>query len=305
MIEAAARWTARGISLLVLGPLAAWGGSLVSAADGSAAATLLTGASLGAAVPALVVVVGCVLAAAVVAARLGDRHEAVLNIGFVLAWLAWTGGRMEEVFRASGGGTGPLVLLAVEGVLIAALVLGACAAADRFSRRTSEAEGLSASVSSVVGALRFKAGVPVMLVATAAGLASAWLFARYGGAGQGVGAAFLGGLIGGVFASQAYESLTKNEKRTPVGVTGIVAPALAGMLLAGVVGPLMGIASPGPGRLVEGIARGTLPGWVLVSPAAWAAGAMVGIPAGVSLLRSAGKQDEEGAAARALMRGGV
>jgi hypothetical protein len=304
MIEAAARWTARGISLLVLGPLAAWGGGLVSNADGSVAPTLLTGASLGAALPALAVVAGCLVAAAVVGARLGDRHEAVLNLGFVLAWVAWSGGRMEEVFRAASG-VGPLVLLAVEGLAIAVLVLGACVVADRFSRRAAEAEGLSTSAGSVTGALRFKAGLPVAGVAMAAGLASAWLFARYGGAGQGLGAAFLGGLIGGVFASQAYESLTKNEKKTPLGSTGVVLPALAGMLLAGMVAPLIGIASPGPGRLLEGIARGTLPGWVLVSPASWAAGAMLGIPMGVSLLRSAGKQDPEGAMARAMIRGSI
>ena len=52
---------------------------------------------------ALAVVAGCLVAAAVVGARLGDRHEAVLNLGFVLAWVAWSGGRMEEVFRAASG----------------------------------------------------------------------------------------------------------------------------------------------------------------------------------------------------------
>lgn len=304
MIEAAARWTARGISLLVLGPLAAWGGGLVSNADGSVAATLLTGASLGAGLPALAIVAGCLLAAAVVGARLGDRHEAVLNLGLVLAWVAWTGGRMEEVFRAVSG-AGPLVLLAVEGLVMAGLVLAACVVADRFSRRSTEAEGLSTSVASLTDAVRSKAGVPVLGVAFALGLASAWLFARYGGAGQGLGAAFLGGLIGGVFATQAYESLTKHEKKPASGSTGVLLPALAGMLLAGAVAPLIGIASPGPGRLLEGIARGTLPGWVLVSPASWAAGAMLGVPMGVSLLRSAGKQDAEGAMARSLIRGSV
>lgn len=304
MIEAAARWTARGISLLVLGPLAAWGGGQVSNADGSVAATLLTGASLGAGLPALAVVAGCLLAAAVVGARLGDRHEAVLNLGLVLAWVAWTGGRMEEVFRATAG-AGPLVLLAVEGLVMMGLVLAACVAADRFSRRTVDAEGLSTSGASITGALRHKAGLPVLGVAMAVGLASAWLFGRYGGAGQGLGAAFLGGLIGGVFATQAYESLTKNEKKPPVGSTGVLLPALAGMLLAGALAPLIGIASPGPGRLLDGIARGTLPGWVLVSPASWAAGAMLGVPMGVSLLRSAGKQDAEGAMARAMIRGSV
>jgi hypothetical protein len=304
MIEAAARWTARGISLLVLGPLAAWGGGLVSKADGSVPATLLTGASVGAGLPALAVVAGCLLAAAVVGARLGDRHEAVLNLGFVLAWVAWSGGRMEQVFRVSTG-SGPLVLLAVEGLMIAVLVLGSCVVADRFSRRTAEAEGLSTSVSSLVGALRFKAGAPVAGVAMAAGLASAWLFARYGGAGQGLGSAFLGGVLGGALAAQTYESLKKNEKSTPLGSTGVVVPALVGLLLAGAVAPLIGIASPGPGRLLEGIARGTLPGWVLVSPASWAAGAMLGIPMGVSLLRSAGKQSAEGVGTRATPRGSV
>ncbi len=302
MIEAAARWTARGISLLVLGPVAAWGGGLVTNADGSVAATLLTGHTAAAGIPALAVVSGCLLAASLVGARLGDRHEAILNLGLVLAWVGWTGGRMEEIFRATPG-NGPLVVLAIEGLALACLVLLACAVADRFSRRGAEAEGLTTSIRACRLAIRSKAGVPVLAVAMAAGLASAWLFARYGGAGQGLGAAFLGGLIGGVFAAQAHESLSKNDRHAPAGSAGVLLPAVVGMLIAGAVAPLVGIAAPGSGRLLDGIARGTLPGWVLVSPASWAAGAMLGVPMGVSLLRSAGKHESSGSAAPAAAHG--
>lgn len=289
MIEAAARWTARGISLLVLGPLAAWGGGLVRAPDGTEAASLLTGSSIGGGLFALLVVLAAVVTAAAIGARLGDRHESLLNMGFVLAWVAWTGGRMEEVFRLSPG-SGPLVWLAVEAAMLGLMVIGAALIADRLGRRSREAEGLDLSMDGVLGALRFKAGVPVLLLSAGIGVAGSWLFARYGGAGQGLGSAFLGGLIAGVFASQAYESLGKDEKKAPLGSTGVLVPALLGMLLAALIAPLLGIALPGGSRLAEGIARGTLPGWVLVSPASWMAGGLLGIPAGVSMLRSAGKQ---------------
>lgn len=297
MIEAAARWTARGISLLVLGPLAAWGGGLVRAPDGTEAASLLTGGAIGEGVLALVLVLGAVCVAAVIGGRLGDRHESLLNMGFVLAWVAWTGGRMEEVFRLSPG-SGPLVWLAIEAALMALMVIGVMVLSDRLGRRSREAEGLDLSVEGMLGALRFKAGVPVLLLAAGIGLVSAWLFARYGGAGQGVGSAFLGGVIGGVFASQAYESLAKDQKKAPLGSTGILVPALLGVLLAAVLAPLVGMVKPGAGRLPEGVARGTLPGWVLVSPAAWMAGGLLGIPAGVSMLRSAGKQQAPVAAVK-------
>lgn len=297
MIEVAARWTVRGISLLVLGPVAAWGAGLATATDGSRAASMLAGASPVGSLVALLVVAACLVMAAVVAARAADRHEAVLNLGLVMGWVAWTGGRTEEALRAASG-AGVLFRFAIEGLLLAAVVAAALAAADRASRRASRDEGLAFSVSAVRDALRFKAGVPVLLVSVGAGLAGSWLFARYGAPGQGLGAVFLGGLIGGVIGSQTFESVSRKEKDAPTGVTGVMAPALLGVMLAGIAAPLIGLAMPGAGRLATGVARGDLPGWVLVSPASWVTGALIGVPAGVSMLKSAAKAEARPAASK-------
>lgn len=283
MIEAAARWIARAVSLLLLGPLAAWGAGLVVAPDGSGASTLLTGVRPGAALVALGVVAACVLVASVVAARLADRQEALLNAGFVLGWVAWTGGAIDEVIRLTPEAA-TLVRLGVEALVLALVVLAALAASDRLSRRGSVDEGLCVGPRAVIGSVRARAGLAVLGVSLIAGLVGAWLFARYGGTGQGLGAAFIGGVIAGVFGSLVYQSATKGEGSVGGGTAAILLPAVMGVMAAGVVGPLIGLVFPGGGRLLLGLARSELPGWVLISPAGWVAGALIGAPVGVSFV---------------------
>ncbi|MCC5821801.1 MAG: hypothetical protein LAT64_00775 [Phycisphaerales bacterium] len=293
MIEVVARWTARGMSLLVIGPLAAWAAGMVRAPDGSDTATLLTGATIGGGLVGLVLVGLCVITAGAIGARLADRHEAVLNAGFVLAWVAWTIGAMHEVIRLSPA-SGTLIRFAIEAGLLAGLVLAAWVVADRLSRRGSDEEGFSLSPASIAGAVGGKAGPVVVLASAAVGLACAWLFARHGAPGQGLGAAFLGGLGAGVVGAQTFQSMTKDDKGAMKGATPVLVPVMVGVMLAGVIAPVMGLFVPGSGRLIEGLSRGSLPGWVLISPAAWCSGALLGAPMGAAMMRPSARDEAEG-----------
>ena len=285
MIEPLARWTARGIALLLVGPAAAWGSGMVRAPDGSGATTMLTGDSLVAGVLALAIVASCAWFAAGVGAKLGDRHEAILNTGFVLAWVAWSGGRLGEVLRLAPE-SGTFVRLAVEAGLFGGVTVVALLIADRLSRRSASDEGLSLSLEGIQSGLAGKAGVLALLASAGAGVAIAWLFARYDLPGQSLGTAFLGGIAAGIAATSIVQSMTKDDRDAPEGSTGLVVPALLGLLIAGVVGPVLGMFVPGAGRVPELLARGALPGWVLVSPVSWGAGAMIGVPMGVSFLHN-------------------
>lgn len=285
MIEPLARWTARGIALLLVGPAAAWGAGMVRASDGSGATTLLTGDSLVAGILATAIVAACAWLAAAVGAKLGDRHEGVLNAGFVLAWVAWSSGRLGEVLRLAPE-AGTFVRLAVEAAAFAGVAILALLLADRLSRRAAGDEGLSLSPAGMRGGLSGKSGVPALLVSVVAALVAAWLFARHDLPGQSLGTAFLAGIAAGVAATSVVQSMTKDDRDAPEGSTNLVVPALFGLLIAGVAGPVLGLFVPGPGKVPELLARGSLPGWVLVSPVSWAAGAMIGVPVGVSFLHN-------------------
>lgn len=293
MIDAVARWVSRGVSLAILGPVAAMAAGMVRAGDGSADTTLLTGAGLVSGLVAVLSVGACVIVAGGLAGRLADRHEAVLNAGFVLGWVAWTSGRLGEVYRLSPS-AGTLARLALEGAVMAAVVLASLVVADRLSRRSGESEGLSLGPADMARALRLKAGVPVFVVSLAIGVVFAWLFARHDRPGQALGAAFLGGVGAGVFGSLVFQSVMKDEKHGLPGVTATFVPVVLGLLAAGVVGPAVGLVMPGAGSLTRDLARGVLPGWVLVSPAAWGAGALIGVPAGISFLHPKAALDASG-----------
>jgi hypothetical protein len=298
MIDVAARWTARAVSLLLLGPLAARASGSVRGADGSGAYTLLTGESLGSGILGLGGVALCVWAAAGLGSRAADRHEGVLNAGLVLGWVAWTSGRLGEVYRLSPD-AGVLMRLAAEGVAFALVVVASWWLADRLARRPAEEEGLSLSAGSVRAALAGSAGVAGAVAALAAALAVAWLFARNDLPGQSLGAAFLAGVGGGVAGTGVVQAMTKDDRSPPAEAWRLFVPSAVGVLAGAIAGPLVGLVAPGTGGLEAAVARATLPGWVVVTPAAWATGALVGVPIGISLLRSATKGEADGAAASA------
>lgn len=291
-MDAMIRWVCRGVSLLVLGPIAAWAAGGVRAPDGSSESTLLTGTSLVGGVIALVIVGVCVLLASGISALASDRHEAVLNSGFVMGWVAWTAGRLGEVFRMSPE-AGTLVLLATEAAALGAVVVASWILADRLSRRAPKDEGLSLSGRDLTASVVLKAGVPTMAVSLVLGMVCVWLFARHDAPGQALGAAFIAGVGAGVFGSLVHQSVMQDQGTGLPGLTAVFVAVMLGLLLAGVIAPVVGLAMPGSGKLLAGVARGNLPGWVLVSPSAWAAGALIGVPAGLSFLQSGSQNARE------------
>lgn len=287
MMEVAARWIVRAVSLLALGPLAAGAAGIIRAPDGSDAVTLLTGPAIGPGLLAAFAVGGCVVAAAVLGARLADRHEAVLNAGFVLAWVAWCHGSMSEVVRLAPE-AGLLLRLCLEAAIATAAVLVAFVAADRLSRRPADQEGLGLGRSDAAAAMSIPAGPAILLASAVLALACAWLFARHGGAGQGVGTGFLAGFFAGVAGSQIQQTMSAGRE-PPAGSTGVFIPVLLGIAAASVAAPLIGLFAPGVSGLTPALARGELPGWLLVAPTAWLAGGLIGAPMGISMLKSTPK----------------
>ncbi|MEM9372990.1 MAG: hypothetical protein AAGA55_05040 [Planctomycetota bacterium] len=291
MMDSVARWVVRGVSLLLIGPLAAGIAGGVRAIDGSQAATLLTGEGMTAGVIALVGVGVCVVVAAGVAALVCDRHEAVLNAGFVMAWVAWTSGRMGEAYRLVPE-AGTLIRIALEAGFVIGVAVVAMLVADRLARRPARDEGLALSGTDFLAALRSKQALPTVGVSLGLSLLLAWLFARHDAPGQSLGTAFFCGLGAGVFGSLAGQSVAAQAGSAPQreapgvpAMTAVFVPIVVGVLLAGVLGAVIGLFIPGPGKLLTGVIRQELPGWSLVTPMAWGAGAMIGVPAGISFLQ--------------------
>jgi hypothetical protein len=232
-------------------------------------------------------------------------------MGFLLAWVAWTGGSMTEVIRL-GPGASTLVRASVEALLLGVVVVAGWVVADTVSRRPRVDEKLDLSVGGVLGSVRVKAGAGVVASSVAVSLLVAWVFGRYGAPGQGLGTAFLAGVAAGVVGTQVFDALSEKGDRLEdrlnasrgVGLTGVLVPALIGVVLAGVVGPLVGMGVPGAGRLMDGVARGSLAGWLQVSPTAWCAGALLGVPMGVSLLAASSKGEPRAEVGPVAVRGG-
>ena len=75
-----------------------------------------------------------------------------------------------------------------------------------------------------------------------------------------------------------------------------------GGIYGGIFTPVEAGAVGSIAALVIGVARGSLPGWLLIAPAGWGAGALLGTPIGVSMLVASAK-GTAGAVERAAVRG--
>lgn len=272
MMHTIRQWISRALALAVIGPIAAGIGQGAVAADGSGAHTLLTVTSLGAGVVALALIGLLLLVSGLIGTLMAGRREALLAMSFVLGWVAWSSGRLGHVYLLSPtAGTG--VMLAVEGLLLGVLVV---AVAMLLSK--DQGQDPTSSFSSVH--LKKWIKDPALLASLGAALAAAgivaWLFARSDLAGQSVGVGLLAGIAGGVAGAMVASSM--HGKHTHSGTP--YAPIMAGVMLCGVVMPLLGIVVPGVGKLAGLALAGDLPGYLALSPAAWVMGALIGVPVG-------------------------
>jgi len=266
------QWIARALALCVVGPVCASIASSVVASDGSHNATFMTGHSSGF-VPMLMIL-GFVLLYGAIIARLIDRREAFLNMAFALGWVVWTGGRMGGVFRLAPE-SGTLISLAIESALIAVVMLVGLSLISGLDKKSNEVTRfdlgfIKQSLSSAAGGLALGGAI-------IAGLLVALILGQSDLPGMSAGVGFLAGIAGGLVGTLAATSAKKDTKHpTPTPY----APLMIGIMLCGVLAPLLGTIKPGAGDLFNLVLRNDLPGYLIVSPIAWTMGALLGVPVG-------------------------
>lgn len=306
MKNAAWIWIVRVLSLCVLGPIAgALMGSL-RGVDGSSYATVLVSDSLMGGLFALFGVFFLAMIAGAIATKAVSLREGVLNLGLVLGWGAWGAGEVGEALR-SAPESGSILKLAIEGVLV--LVLTVLMLRAMTKARSGEDEGIDGCVvlsSSKIAALRENAGLTGMLVGVGlvVSMVVVWLQVQTDLSGQAVWGGFIGsaaaGVAGGMLIqNHSMSSGGKNGRggRRSSGVVVSLVPVMVGVMLGGVVGPLVGMVMPGSGKILQSIAAGEMPGFLVMSSLSWAAGAMIGTPVGYSWVESSVARQQVNAAA--------
>ncbi|MBL4590977.1 MAG: hypothetical protein JKY96_03350 [Phycisphaerales bacterium] len=267
------QWISRVLTLCVFGPLCANFASRVRSIDGSERASFLVSQSMGSGAAVLAAILGIVVVVGVVIAKLTTRREAMLNMAFMFGWVAWTSGRMGDLFRTQQGG---FVQLAIEAGLIGIAVMVVLRVSSNFKGDDETPTMVDCS-----GMFR---GASLMAIGAAmvAAIASAWAFGQTDLSGQSLWAAFAGGIVAGLVGAMVLRSQEQVGDDRSISMI----PMIFGVLLAGVVAPLIGMAVPGSGKLLESLASGSMPGWLTVSPVSWAVGALLGVPIGWGWLES-------------------
>lgn len=266
MMQALLRWVMPLGGLLIVGPLAGMCTAGLRLADGSDRATLLVSTS-----PMLGLVLGAIaigLAAVVgmAAARLINASYGFFSAGLTLAWAAWGTGDLDAIVRSYQAAT-PLWRLAAEGAIVGAMGVGACwlilKAAKPHGHTDVAHEGENQWM------LRGRGLAACLVAAGAAG----WLFAPESLKGQTFAAAAFGGMFGAVALKMTARGLTPLMVFVGVAVLATAGPAVASFYYAPASGFVKAVYAGAPG--------GALP-LVRILPLDWLAGALVGVPIGLS-----------------------
>jgi len=284
MRTAIIRWTIYLIALLIAGPAAGMLVGLVHSADGRPGSPLVsTTPILG------LFAVGGALAIAfvigLIAARLLGLAPAMTASGLVVAWAAWKTADVDQLIRTAGSGS-PLVRLAVEGAIIGMIGLAIALACWIVSRPVEDSGGTlnrrawrwenvdtaaerHATAQTLRGAL-----LPgkTALVGIGAGLLAGGVAAWLVGATPLKGQAVFAAIAAGTFAAAAAR-LVDYEAQIPA--------MFLPVLFLAVLGPLLGLVLAGS-NVVASSYKGALFPLANISPLAWIAGGLLGIPIGVS-----------------------
>lgn len=287
MIKILRQWISRALALALIGPIASSVAGNLHAPDGSGAHTLLTGDAFVYGLIALVIVGALTSVAGVVGGVLGGRREGFLAMGFVLGWVAWTSGRVGQVYQLTPE-AGTSIKLAIEGVVLIVFVV---IAGVIVSKNDADDPMTSFAPKRLAGWMRQTPMLGTMGAALVAGGVVAMFLGSYDFPGQSTGVGFMGGIVGGVVGAMTAASMHGKDEHqgTPF------APIMLGVMLAGVIFPLVTIVFPGFGSMEEMVLKGTLPGFVIVSPAAWVMGAMLGVPVGHSWVEHSQEKVHQGA----------
>jgi hypothetical protein len=257
MKQAIIRWILISLAVLALGPVLAKLTGLALDPWGGSDTTALLSASPALSLSMVVLAIALAGAFGMIAARLTTVGVGMFCAGAALSWSAYTGATTEGLIRISESGR-PLWMLGIEAAGLGALTIGIAifivkSSSDqlnksneyeRFSMQTALAVGVSFLVAAIV----------------------AWVIARSGTSGQSLAAAWIASML----AVAAGRSVAPGAS---------IVACLAGVLLVGVVGPVAAVFLHG-GGLLETVYSGGLFPLARLTPLDWAAGVLVGAPAG-------------------------
>lgn len=268
MLNATLRWALLLVSLLAVGPFAYRLTHSLHDIDAGHAATLLVNAA-----PFRGILIGLlVFALAGAVGLIGSRFFALGTgmsaAGFVLAWAAWGLGAVEDILRRARSGH-DLPILALEGLFTAALALLLAALFDKAAKRHEPHKLERQDTRAAATPLAHRA--LATLAAFIAGGAVLWLFCVTMLKGQTVVCAALAGLFGA--AAAEYVAVYFG------GSAGVRQPIL-GLALLALVGPLAArLFHSDP--VAAAFDHTLLP---IARPLSldWAAGALLGVPIGLS-----------------------
>ncbi len=267
MLKSILRWGTTLAALFAIGPAAALLLRGLESPNGDPRTTPMLSDNPGLAMTAVLALYLIVAATSVIGARLTDLRLGMTAGGLVLAWAAWRTGTAEAVLRGSGGGT--LSRLAVEGAINGLLVVVIAVLIARFGTHSRRAHPLSKLASLPV--------LAALLAACVAGGLGVWFIAVSALKGQAVMACVLGGVAASV-ATQLTLSSFEPEGVNPL--HALIVPVVAIALLA-TLGPIAASMVHGSG-LGDAVLRGDLFELARPMPLDWAAGALLGAPAGAS-----------------------
>jgi hypothetical protein len=262
------RWGVPMGSMLVIGPVAAWLTSMMTAPDGLPGTPALLSGSPAMGLVLVLAAIALATGAGMVASRLMGAGWGLFCAGMVLAWAAWPTGTVETILRRTQSG-GSLWTLAVEGLIVGAAATGA---AWLIVRAHPVPAGAIAAVGTRPGSRPSEPGMDVFATGVAAMVLGAgvgvWIAAQEALKGQAIGAAFIGGLVGGMAARLSAERCPTWVLCAGVGLLAAASPALAALIHGG--------------KAVTAAYSGSLLHLANVLPLDWVAGGFMGLPIGVS-----------------------
>lgn len=266
MVQSLLRWILPLTGLLLVGPLEWLCTSWLRLEDGSESATLLVSSTPVRGLVFGVLAIGLATLVGLAASRLINASYGLFSAGLTLAWAAWGTGTIDEIARRTQSGDF-LPRLAIEGAVVGLLGLGSAWLIIRAGRsHPCSASDLHDPELPNPWPSRAKAFVACLLVAGVVG----WLMAPESLKGQTFAAAAAAGMLGAMIG-----------KMTARTATPLVAFAVVAVLAF--AGPVAAAAYYGTGSsLIRPVYDGSLLPIARIMPLDWLAGALVGIPIGLS-----------------------
>ena len=267
------RWALILASLLAIGPLAAELVTRVRDVDGGRAVTLLIHGDLAAAALAALALTAAVLLVGLTAARFFSLGTAYFCAGAIIAWASSELGSLEAITRRAGSGK-DLFTLGLEGLLVS---LAAAAATLLFARaagpghqRTSDPWLQRALFAEPAPRTQGHHPAAALAAAVLAAGIAVWFIALSGARTQTLAATITGGIAAGAVAHMlhAHRRLTPLLPMLAMGVVALLGPVIAKFLEGD--------------RLMAHVYDGSV--FSLARPISldWAAGALIGVPLGMS-----------------------